>query len=69
MPVILSLEPVQYLESPWAAQGIGAESPQEAHWRFRGLAAESPVFCGIAAKNAPKFRIEVKLQMRFGKDS
>jgi hypothetical protein len=26
------------------AQGIVAESPQEAHWRFRGLAAESPVF-------------------------
>jgi hypothetical protein len=38
------------------AQGIVAESPQEAHKRFRGLAAESPVFCGTAAKNAPKLR-------------
>jgi hypothetical protein len=27
-----------------AAQGIAAESPQEAHRRFRGLEAESPVF-------------------------
>jgi hypothetical protein len=32
------------------AQGIAAESPQEAHERFRGLGAESPVFC--EAKNA-----------------
>jgi hypothetical protein len=36
------------------AQGIVAESPQEAHRRFRGLEVESPVFCGYAAKNAPK---------------
>jgi hypothetical protein len=42
-----------------AAQGIAAESPQEAHGRFRGLAAESPVFLGVlsrAQKNVPKFR-------------
>jgi hypothetical protein len=40
------------------AQGIGAESPQEAHGRFRGLAAESPVFLPAlrGQKNAPKFR-------------
>jgi hypothetical protein len=38
-----------------AAQGIAAESPQALHRQSRGLAAESPVFCGCAAKNAPKF--------------
>jgi hypothetical protein len=41
--------------SRWAARGIAAESPQEAHRRFRGLAAESPVFLpGCGQKNAPK---------------
>jgi hypothetical protein len=38
------------------AQGIAAESPQDLHKQIRGLAAESPVFCGTAAKNAPKFQ-------------
>jgi hypothetical protein len=37
------------------ARGIAAESPQDLHWQIRGLGAESPVFCGAAAKNAPKF--------------
>jgi hypothetical protein len=32
------------LSAAGRAQGIAAESPQEAHWRFRGLGAESPVF-------------------------
>jgi hypothetical protein len=37
------------------AQGIAAESPQEAHQRFRGLGAESPVFLPALSgqKNAP----------------
>jgi hypothetical protein len=47
------------------AQGIVAESPQDLHWQIRGLGAESPVFC--EAKNALKFRIEVKFKMGFGK--
>jgi hypothetical protein len=34
--------------------GIAAESPQDLHKQIRGLAAESPVFCGVAAKNAPE---------------
>jgi hypothetical protein len=38
------LEPVQYLESPWAAQGIEAEIPQDLHKQIRGIGAESPVF-------------------------
>jgi hypothetical protein len=37
-----------------AAQGIVAESPQDLHKQIRGLGAKSPVFCGYAAKNAPK---------------
>jgi hypothetical protein len=36
------------------AQGIAAESPQDLREQIRGLGAESPVFCGAAAKNAPK---------------
>jgi hypothetical protein len=36
------------------ARGIGAESPQDLHGQIRGLGAESPVFCGAAAKDAPK---------------
>jgi hypothetical protein len=36
----------------WAAPGIVAESPQEAHRRFRGLAAESPVFGAKRQKGA-----------------
>jgi hypothetical protein len=37
-------------------KGIGAESPQEAHWRFRGLGAESPVFlfCAPSAREIKK---------------
>jgi hypothetical protein len=37
-----------------SAQGIVAEIPQKSHGRFRGIGADSPVFCGFAAKNAPK---------------
>jgi hypothetical protein len=29
-----------------AAQGIGAETPQDLHGQIRGVAAESPV-CGV----------------------
>jgi hypothetical protein len=50
------------------AQGIAAESPQEAHGRFRGLEAESPVFCGLGicgansqtAKNAPTYGLDAQ---------
>jgi hypothetical protein len=36
----------------WAAQGIAAESPQEAHGRFRGLEAKSPVSGALRQKCA-----------------
>jgi hypothetical protein len=44
------------------AQRIAVESPQDLHKQIRGLGTESPVFLpGCGQKNAPKFRIEVKL--------
>jgi hypothetical protein len=39
-------------ETPWAAPGIEAESPQSGPGAGRGLAAKSPVFC--EAKKAPQ---------------
>jgi hypothetical protein len=41
--------------SPLGAQGIEAKIPQDLHKQIRGIEAESLVFCGTAAKNAPKF--------------
>jgi hypothetical protein len=37
---------------PTAAQGIGAESPQDLHKQIRGLAAESPVSGASRRKGA-----------------
>ncbi|MDR1316465.1 MAG: hypothetical protein LBK13_06285 [Spirochaetales bacterium] len=49
------------------AQGIAAESPQEAHRRFRGLGAESPVFYGAAVKNALKLTKNEQIPLSFYK--